>query len=595
MRSLCRLGCLLFASSLLVLGFACGDDPSPSPPGAIGEGGEGGGAGRAGDIPAPCDDDEQCPASKPYCGSEGCQGCLQDDHCPLGAPACTGGVCSPCTGDEACEGRGRCELEEGACVECLDAEDCEEGLCSEDHRCVECSSDEDCRGSYICDREICLAGDRCTPSEPCEEDRLCFIENRDARFGICREQCDVETQEGCEEGLVCELHSFGEDFLPRGGCVEPTGGAQAGEKCSETILCDSHLICVNSFGRTMCAEFCDPDVESSCTEELVCEALGISSIPQAKLHVCVPEERPCTSSRDCREDEACSLFGGGGVYFQLCAEKEGEKEGGAYCERSEECASGLCHTEDAVCWGGCEEEGDCAEGAVCLPLELGRTTIEGCVRSCKAERDCIPGSGCFTFWTASPTTGEIKWVNACNPTEPNGVPPGEACSGMTPCSSGQCVGVAAVGGYCRSPCELAEDCGSVTECVDTYWRESDVGGAPHAVNIPSCRGMRCERTGDCLQGWSCLPEDNGGLGGDGLLELRCRAGNVGAASGGHPCDGKCNCRMSSRGQGQVCFEPCTVDAECDAGMECVEGAFELKSGDGNISIFKGCLPLLPPE
>ena len=81
-----------------------------------------------------------------------------DPDCPQSLPFCIGGTCSACSaGDAALCATANpdtpvCHSAWGACVGCVESEDCTDAVCGDDYTCVECTRHDDCPGT-ACDLE----------------------------------------------------------------------------------------------------------------------------------------------------------------------------------------------------------------------------------------------------------------------------------------------------------------------------------------------------------------------------------------------------------------------------------------------------------
>jgi len=614
------LGHSLAVATLLLLGFGCGLEPGPEDarggsggvggtqapggsgggfPGEGGSGGDGGAGGwgeggaeggAGGSEPLDgCEDHAGCPGSKPYCAPDRqCRACLDDAHCPLDLPACVEGVCTRCVEQDACAERGHCELESGSCVECRGDADCLDGRCSADHRCHECLEDEDCGAAGVCEENVCVLGERCDEETPCAEDKVCYRLEAGAPAGFCRPRCGVVAQEGCDDELLCRLHSFDEEKEPVGACVEPNGGGAAGETCSAASPCEANLLCVSVWNDRYCAPYCDPAEEGVCGEGMACEEVTLTQGAN-RISVCLEEETFCESTADCGEGEACAPFFGGDEAVLVCTAAAGEKLGGESCVASSECESGHCLAQLGICFGGCRSGDDCGSGASCLAVNFGNGVINTCLKTCEAETQCGEGQGCDPWLSADRT--EI--VGFCTPSAGTSAA-GESCEPQD-CRSGSCFSTDR-GAYCASLCVEDEDCGVATECVDRWYFYSGPDGVVGTAddveqNLRTCRGRTCSSSAECGPGWDCAPEDNGGGGSWGAVELRCRPG-WGDRVGGEICDGRCFCSLFA-GVIPACFVPCAVDADCSLGSECVRGITSVTGINGAAYVYDACLPSNP--
>jgi len=165
-------------------------------------------------------DDLECPEA---CDSNlGCVECLTNADCDFGTcieGACAAGDCSSnadCDDDDVCNGveictndgictdpddlacDGFCDPERG-CVECLDDEGCDFGICTPTGVCLEggCTGDEDCDDNDVCSGvETCMSDGVCTDPEPLECPFVC-----DPEIGCV--EC-IENEDCSAEGDICD-------------------------------------------------------------------------------------------------------------------------------------------------------------------------------------------------------------------------------------------------------------------------------------------------------------------------------------------------------------------------------------------------------
>ncbi|MGF1469180.1 MAG: hypothetical protein ACFCGT_23900 [Sandaracinaceae bacterium] len=114
-----------------------------------------------------CLTDLDCNPGQPRCAEDRtCVECLTDEDCPLDTPACRTRACIPCEKSEDCAGRTAapvCDVENGACVECLVGEEaaCGASPCTTENacsaygqqtqdRCEPCDTDDNCQAGALC-------------------------------------------------------------------------------------------------------------------------------------------------------------------------------------------------------------------------------------------------------------------------------------------------------------------------------------------------------------------------------------------------------------------------------------------------------------
>lgn len=530
------------------------------------------GSDRVQDQVIRCDEDIDCPSESSHCGLDGiCHQCEQDRHCPLEAPACQKRSCAPCTSDASCDGRGRCSQATGACVQCLDGEDCPSGIC-EDQRCAE--------------------GVACSSEHRCEGGQVCFFSDSSSDSGLCKEPCSAWEQTGCEGDELCALASFDEERQPVGACVDPIGGRRAGEDCDEQNRCEVNLVCVNRLGYSTCLSFCS-ELGGSCEEGLSCLGLPVNGGGGTMVQLCGEEERPCARDQDCAQGESCAAMApkDGGAE-QACVKSLGAKGGGESCRSADECGSGSCFSGLGLCFGACTQDEDCGSGGSCVEMELGSgasaITLTSCVRGCERDGQCLPSEACGYGVSAS----ELEWEGFCAHSQGK-VESGERCARTENCRSGGCWKASGGQGYCAGTCAGDDDCGANTECTD-HWYLIDAGG-DRTVGTPDdtfrplgqCQGQRCDHNADCAEGWECLPHGNGARLSDFRMELRCIP-SANTSRGGTACTEDCTC-ITSPILGSYCYEACTSDDDCLAAATCVPSSVTFKA-DGGSAKFSSCLP-----
>lgn|GEM_PF-7107805 len=175
--------------------------------------------------------------------------CQTGADCSGDSPICdaTAGTCRVCVSDGDClaqgTGFGAC-APDGTCVECIDANDCDDGACV-NQRCVAgCRSNDECGGDEpVCDVGAgdcvgCLESEDCTTSEAplcdeaintcveclessqCDDGRLVCT---DGACGACTDddQCTVGARDTCDDGLCVECTAHGD--CASGACDYDTG------------------------------------------------------------------------------------------------------------------------------------------------------------------------------------------------------------------------------------------------------------------------------------------------------------------------------------------------------------------------------------
>lgn len=177
-----------------------------------------------------CLDDEDCPTfTEPVCDPvvRQCRGCTSDSEC--GSGVCSNGTCRACRTDADCGSSSPFCHSSGACVQCLEAGDCDPGICLPLSRtccgvsacadqAAECGRVVDAQCPFLpiscggCGMgEVCL-GNACTPSPTltcsglsCPSGRCGYLpeDNRYACLGP-EPQCSAADR-SCGPGYTCRV------------------------------------------------------------------------------------------------------------------------------------------------------------------------------------------------------------------------------------------------------------------------------------------------------------------------------------------------------------------------------------------------------
>jgi|GEM_PF-6272590 len=543
----------ILAVAVVVSIGACGGDPGEHGTGGSGGmvaggtgGGTGGTGGDGGSGGAGGDGGTGATGGTGGTGGEGGTGggggsCTSHLQCPLDRPECTPSGCAPCTSEVACEGRGHCDPDSGACVECVDNAHCAEGVECIDNVCVECTRNADCPSG------VCNIFSKCEPPTACQNGGCplstlaCYPGDNE-----CWPVCDPLGNPTCHDGYGCGFWIDEQDEL-RWACIPDTGTAGLNEPCDpgNGILCSVSLFCSQEPVGRLCRAFCDPnDPEWDCGEGLECVAFG--DVPE--LGFCRVPIRECQSDADCEEGEHCRLG------RAECYPNVGTKAAGEPCQTNEECASGACYTDVKVCAGMCESTADCYPGSACVLLDFGAFISHSCVPACTTDADCA--EDLFCAWAPEPPDYPLSTV--CLGRAVGEREAGESCANGAQCRSGICRG--APNGYCLGVCATADDCADDRlECRD----DALFDGNGFLGAVPMCVGHLCAKEADCMGGWSCQLEDEGD---PWTMVARCMP-PVGTKVGGQSCVSHAECRTGFCAGGEFgCFELCETDLDCPTGL-----------------------------
>lgn len=367
---------------------------------------------------AACTSNEHCTTPElPVCSTEenvcvtcmtndDCEGdnvCLTDTHtcaeCAVSTdcvvaekPIClTDGdvnTCSACTSDTQCAdkniSKSHCLLDTGACVECIEANECTVGVCDlNTNMCVECTKQEDCTDIS---KGVCvLEGENANKCEPCDEKTNCYAHVCSAETGKC---------EPCSETLACPTDELGV-------CVSGTC-----EACDETTNCDLMCYqghCVACDEKTNCSgvcyavtEKCEPcnNTDMKCTH-------GVCNVESGICEAC-DENTNCLNGT-CGTDGLCHISCTNGT---LCGHSFLDE---TCCKGTEICTT---YSTCIVPGDGCRTDSDCSIFDKC-DIPEGQQTGH-----------CVPVASdpeaCFNIPTFEAIAPSVQW-HYTNPSKPTSV------------------------------------------------------------------------------------------------------------------------------------------------------------------------------
>lgn len=421
-------------------------------------------------------------------------------------------------------------------------------------------------------------GYACTTATDCTGGRVCEAPSASPTARICTQDCTAAGQ-SCPPGFTCQASNAGFACLPQVGVADQCKFCTAGSDCSTGIcLTDGQ-------GVNWCSQSCTPGFEGQCGVNNTCVDNGNGG------GFCVPTG---SCNNQCTSLNVSSA-----------------------CAPGYTCTNGTC-TPTGNTGDRCEASGFCRQCSVCVPDDA-NANIAFC-RAC-----CNNGSplctGC-TATTCSPVNGEQTECFAitnraeriCFPV--SGATLCQACNAGTPCLSGN----TCVGGLCRASCNPASPgaCGACQPlsggagvCVCSAGEIADVGqacsaGTPFAVCRTglSCVGGFCRspcdlaNPGSCGTGFACQLNDgvavcvpSGGTGGGGGSATGGGGGSAtgggtgtggGSSSGGgggiNPfqcgpgnCSGCCDLGICTASTAKACGLNGNVCRACLDGQECQSG------------------------
>jgi hypothetical protein len=382
----------------------------------------------------------------------------------------------------------------------------------------------------------------------------------------------------CPDGQVCALDTATGEL----SCQDASGGG-TGDSCTSGDECASG-ICLNG----ACADTCAND--GDCPGGYACET---QSVPldgggSVDVDVCVESDRPCASNEDCTDPEVCTVDRSGSATELTCGDPVGGGELGDSCTADDECASNLCI--DGQCSAPCERTIDCNDGNgfKCEPTEVdlgagGTEEINACrpkaANECSSDSDCSGSERCVANKTA--TQVEFR----CGSPNAGGGETGADCGTDADCAQNLCLNA-----KCAGPCASEGDCSAGTDYACEITEVTLSGGTDNAeICVPP---RDCTRDAECRVGEVCFIER-----GNPGIDSTCKDPNTGGGQLGDRCTDDANClaNLCYDGRfGQVCSNPCSDDADCDApGYECVTTS--VMDGSGAQASAQICAPKDPPS
>ena len=228
-----------------------------------------------------CDDDIHCrdpDQHKCLRQNHTCVECLTRADCPAERPACDEKthVCVECFADTDCASGKHCLVPENRCVDCVDGWDCDDfnlGYCGPDYTCIPCVSGDNCAhfgAAKACDVETgacvqCLDDSTCGENACIRTKHVCSTVKQGS-LPACS-LCDADSQ--CGANLKCVNLSF--------------GGQASDTYCLYTRSLLSCAASVTSatrpYTRNLPATSVDGEVGSYCAPQTTCEALRDASTP----------------------------------------------------------------------------------------------------------------------------------------------------------------------------------------------------------------------------------------------------------------------------------------------------------------------------
>lgn len=485
---------------------------------------------------ADCNNDQKCESgkcvAKPECEANSDCGSLQE---------CSSNKCvaKTCQEDLDCGDNTKYECKEGTCaertIECqldADCKDAAKPVCK-DNKCIAkegCETKADCTdpAKPLCVARECVAdtgaaeGEKCGTGTNCKSGLVCGTFEANSTDGVCAKPCDPYSP-NCEGSKICRLISD-----TSGACVDPNNGKKLGEDCDKDNPCELNLYCVEWKTKRTCAKPCDRTNAACETGEECYEALKDRT-------VCVSEREPCGPGRPCNDGEICNngkcdpppscdtitckpeeVCEAGACRAKKCPTEvqcaQGEScdstsgkcvtqganppcvpcatGGGAACQGTAQCISGLGNAGESFCFDDCSQTGTCTDSTnfTCRQITLNQNGVQ-----CTSTAQCGSGFTCDTNTNQCQRQASlcIPIIGTCR----------NKCNGVT-CNAGEkCVPTT---GTCITPgkmlcdaCTVGDECGGTDDACLSF------------PNGGSFCGQDC-RTKTCPTGYNCYNLSNGG-------------------------------------------------------------------------------------
>ena len=177
--------------------------------------------------------------------------------------------------------------------------------------------------------------------------------------------CDVETNEGCDAGMSCDVNAAVELFC------RPVSTGTDGTPCVDGTTCGLGLGCINVNGSAACRRLCCEGNDAICPMGQRC-IIRPSSTPF--LQACYPVGCDIFTSAGCSETESCYPFDMEGTTFCLVPTGSGMQGASCTASRGNSCARGHVCVPPGICAQLCRVAGGepaCGPGLRCAPVYAG--------------------------------------------------------------------------------------------------------------------------------------------------------------------------------------------------------------------------------
>jgi hypothetical protein len=256
---------------------------------------------------------------------------------------------------------------------------------------------------------------------------------------------------------------------------------------------------------------------------------------------------------------------------------------GKPCENDSDCATGRCanklnvqetRAKRGYCTTDCENDARCGVGGECSVL-AGEDEGE-CLATCASNDECRDGYICAGVGRLP----QISIRGTCQPKPETGQleegAVGQACISSANCRGGECASMSTLGtkfpgNYCTARCLEDSECGSTGACL-LFESSTNAGQCYYPCSSDDdCtrEGYRCRSLGPgfsaCYPAPAALPDRTAG-------KACARDADCGGARDSCADElpfGSWSANEIVPAPGGYCTQPCSLDAECGEGAQCI--------------------------
>ncbi len=341
-----------------------------------------------------------------------CVECLTANDCGGQNPLCDNGTCrESCNGAMQCPSPLTCDTTINACVRCLDDNGCRNGSICVNRDCVAgCRLDADCAPGDVCEADQCVAGCRANPNT-CRPGFIC--QEAQGNAGVCVNGCNVPedcgdpTQFACTNGTCvrncqadgdCPLGTICEAGACARGCRAPDRGCPNGSYCDALASGAAGQCLAGCDGNEDCfggiARTCDTAAHS-CVECLVSQDCELPGPGSNVVVACTPENLCQITCDPSAQFSVCQALGWTcSDQSNTCVECVEDQDCGAF----ETCLNSRCAGQPnrPLC-AECDTDDDCGGPAdLCVTRQLVVGQERVCGVDCSTGQACPAGTTCQT-------------------------------------------------------------------------------------------------------------------------------------------------------------------------------------------------------